>query len=319
MFSDIKGQERAFNLLDKYLRGRQVPSALLFTGPKGVGKKKSAFSLAKALNCEDNPGLGCTSCVSCVKIDRSLHPDIHFFTDETGAIKIEDIRKLQRQITLKPYEARAKVFIIDNAHKMGPEASNAILKILEEPPEHSHIILISDKPFLLFKTVISRCQIVKFGALGRDKLKNILKERYQLSEKISHYAAYFSEGRPQTAQEMAKDDLIEQKNRIIDCFVLGNDQAFEELSAKDRDEAALSLQVMAGWIRDLYLHKAGTPAQKLINFDREADIERLSGLFSIQELEAMIDALSDSLLYLQDNVNVRLVLTNLRASLWKKR
>ncbi len=177
----------------------------------------------------------------------------------SNGIKIEYIRQLQRDINLKPYEGKIKVFIIDNAHRLTPEASNSILKILEEPPKDSLIILISDKPVLLFKTIISRCKILKFLSLNRAKLQEIFKKDYGLDNNMAHFLAYFSEGRLGRALRLKDTDILKEKNRIIDKFVLSRKPSLDNLSIQNKEEVRGYLNILATWFRDIYLIKIGMP------------------------------------------------------------
>lgn len=117
-------------MLQGCLEQGRLQGGLLFTGPQGVGKKLMAETLAKAVNCEQLQTDSCDRCVSCLKIDRHVHPDIHLIESDESEIKIDDIRQLQREICLRPYEARFKVFILNDAHRLTAEASGALFKNL---------------------------------------------------------------------------------------------------------------------------------------------------------------------------------------------
>ncbi|MFH1198999.1 MAG: AAA family ATPase [Candidatus Omnitrophota bacterium] len=166
-FSDIKGQDSSLEILQGHMKNARLARGYLFLGPEGVGKVLTAKTLAKALNCKENNLDSCDKCPSCLKIESNQHPDVHIVDSEDAEIKIEDIRNLQSQISLRPYEGRFKVFIIKNAHSLNQASGNAFLKTLEESPGESVIILLSDKPNLLLKTIISRCQAIKFYPVPR--------------------------------------------------------------------------------------------------------------------------------------------------------
>ncbi|MFH0790715.1 MAG: DNA polymerase III subunit delta' [Candidatus Omnitrophota bacterium] len=317
-FKDIKGQDKTIAILKEYLRQSRVASAYLFAGPEATGKKLIAGIFAKALNCRENIFDSCDTCPSCLKMDKSGHPDLHFIggpadnnTDKTDAIKIEDIRQLQKDINLKPYEAKIKVFIIDNAHRLTPEASNALLKILEEPPMHSLIILITHKPALLFKTIISRCQVLKFYPLTRNKLKEILKTDYSLNDNQAHFLAYFSEGRLGYALMLKEKDILKDKNRIIDGFLSHKNIALGNSLEKNRHELRAYLNIMAVWFRDIYLIKAGYPGSEIINSDRENELLASTDKYSFNDLDEIFKSISNTVLYLEENLNIKLLLSNL--------
>jgi DNA polymerase-3 subunit delta' len=289
----------------------------LFVGPEGVGKKMTAKTLAKAVNCQELTSDSCDSCVSCVKIENNRHPDVHIIEEGGAEIKIEYIRQLQKDISLKPYEAKTKVFIIDNAHRFTAEASNATLKILEEPPDNSLIILITDKPSRLFKTIISRCKILKFSPIKREGLALLLKKDYGLDNNTSHFLAYFSEGRLGRAMRLKDTDILIDKNRIIDKLALAHKLDLDNLAIKEREDVRGYLNILASWFRDIYLIKIGLPHSEIINFDRKDDLLRMTSRFSFLDLNAILDSISNCFLFLEQNINTKLLLYNLGVQLWK--
>lgn len=314
-FKDIKGQARAINILSGYIGHSCLEGAYLFTGPDGVGKKLCAKALAKAVNCLEGGLDSCDRCASCAKIENNQHPDVHLIENQDADIKIEQVRQLQKDISLRPYEGKRKVFIIDNAHRLTPEAANALLKILEEPPRGSLIILVTDKPSLLFKTIISRCKIIKFSSLKNTELKEILKKDYSLDNNTAHFLAYFSEGRLGAALRLKDTDIIRDKNRVIDKFILARKMSLDNLSIQNRDEVRSFLNILASWFRDIYLIKIGTPHGEIINFDRKDELLKAMSRFSFLDLNEIFDSISDSILYLEQNINIRLLLHNLGSQL----
>lgn len=322
-FKDIKGQDKAIRILREHLKQSRLKNGYLFVGPEGVGKRLAAEILAKAANCAHGPLDSCDRCSSCLKIEKNQHPDVHIIdaddiSNSESRIKIDHIRQLQKDINLKPYEGKLKVFIIDNAHNLTPEASNALLKVLEEPPVNSLIILVSAKPTLLFKTVISRCQIVKFYPLARHRLEDILKKDYSLDEHLAHFLAYFCEGKIGCALRLKDTGIMGNKNAVINQFVLSKESNLGDLLTKDRDEIRIYLNILAGWFRDIYIIKIGTPYSELINLDRKTELLKFIKV-SFWEIEEILNCISDSLLYLGQNVNVKLLLSDLKAELWKGR
>ena len=128
-FEDIKGQDRAIGILRAGLRSGRIFSSYLFVGPDGIGKFETAKNFAKAVNCSSEKNLqdACETCPSCKRINSRTHPDIFFITPKgaSASIGIDEIRGAISKANLKPYEAKKKVFIIDNAHSMNSASSNA--------------------------------------------------------------------------------------------------------------------------------------------------------------------------------------------------
>jgi DNA polymerase III subunit delta' len=312
-FNNMRGNEQPLEIIKCYLKNADASASrsFLFCGPEGIGKRLAAITLAKAINCSEAAGDSCNSCSSCLRIEQKQHPDIHFIDDsDSGSIKIDHIRQLQKDISLRPYEARKKVFIIDNAHTMTAEAANALLKVLEEPAKDSLIILVSSKTALLFKTIISRCQIVKFHPMQRTSLQEILIREYGLEPVKAHFIAYFSEGRIGRALSLKDSGIFEDKNRIINEFCFGRPGS-NGLQITDKQEFRAAMNILAVWFRDLYLLKSGLTPGQLVNLDRKDDLLKVVKSRTFLEFDGALESISTSLLRLEQNINIKLLLANL--------
>jgi DNA polymerase-3 subunit delta' len=316
-FKNIQGHARSVGILQRYLEDSRLSGGYLFTGPEGTGKKLVALTLAKALNCSEGKADSCDACVSCGKIDRSDHPDVHLLASGDDEIKIETIRQLQKELSFRPYEGKVKVFIIDNAHKLTADAANCLLKVLEEPPKQSLIILISDKPALLFRTIVSRCKTVKFSSMPRKSLEQALSASHGLDAGMSHFLAYFSEGRIGSALSLKDTGIVQKKNECIDKFILSDAGLSERGSKQERQELKRQLGIIATWFRDIYMLKIGMPHQELINLDRKDELLRSMGKFTFDEIDDILQSVSDAVLYLDQNINSKLVMQSIGVQLWK--
>jgi len=173
-FRDIIGQDKAINILVRTMQRGRIASSYLFAGEPGIGKKRTAVTLAKALNCLTSPGDACDECSSCRKIDSGIHPDFLLISPESGQIRVEEIRAIDEMLSLKAFEGRYKVVIVDDADTMNQYAANAFLKTLEEPPEESLIILVSSNPGRLPDTIRSRCSRINFTPLSSTACEKVL-------------------------------------------------------------------------------------------------------------------------------------------------
>ena len=173
-FHDIIGQDKAINILVRTMQRGRIASSYLFAGEPGIGKKCTAVTLAKALNCLTSPGDACDECPSCRKIDSGIHPDFLLISPESGQIRVEEIRAIDEMLSLKAFEGRYKVVIVDDADTMNQYAANAFLKTLEEPPEESLIILVSSNPGRLPDTIRSRCSRINFTPLSSAACEKVL-------------------------------------------------------------------------------------------------------------------------------------------------
>jgi DNA polymerase-3 subunit delta' len=330
IFDDIIGQEKAIGRLKNYVDTQELDGTYLFTGPAGVGKALTALAFAKAVNCATPGAYGCCDCVSCRKIEKRSHPDIHIIDSaeqESGSgeneedsvqIKISAIRVLQEEINYRPYEARKKVFIINNAHQLNLQSANAFLKTLEEPPRDSLIILVTDRPSLLLPTVLSRCRVVKFNQLDRNRLEKILLDHpgagADLDPAQAHFLAYFSEGSLGVALKLKSSGMYEEKNKVIDLFCgLGAiDQ--DPVSLASRQDLLASFNILASWFRDIYMLKTGAAVSQLIHVDREKELSSLADTYSFVELDRIVGVLSESVLHVGHNLNKKLLVSNVIVS-----
>lgn len=315
-FDSILGQNKPLGLIDTYIQKGVFCGGFIFSGPEGIGKLMAAKAIAQKLNCTGS-NQPCGVCEACVKIERLNHPDLHIIQNGEAQIKIDDIRAILREASFLPYEALMKVFIIDNAHKLNLEAANSLLKILEEPPKRVSIILITHKPQSIIKTISSRCKTIRFAPLVRSSLENALIKNYLLDKASAHFIAYYAEGRMGLALRL-KDSLpLVDKNKIFDAFVLSQNSLDRALVAQNKEQLRLSLNILASWFRDLYLLKAGLEEDQAIHLDRKNDLLKLAPRFTFKQLDEMLSGISESMLYLEKNINNKLLLHNLGAQLWK--
>ena len=242
---------------------------------------------------------------------------MHLIQNGESQIKIEDIRAILRQASFRPYEGRSKVFIIDNAHKLNSEAANSLLKVLEESPKDVLIILITHKTQNIIKTVLSRCKVIKFSPLIRAQLENILIKNYALDKTSAHFLAYYAEGRLGLALRLKDTPLLQEKNRIFDSFILSSKPLDRNLMGQNKDQLRVSLNILASWFRDVYLLKAGLTNSEIIHLDRQSDLLKQTHRFSFKQLDDIMATISESSLYLDKNINSKLLLHNLGAQLWK--
>lgn len=309
-FRDIKGQDGALAILRESLRKGRVYSNYLFVGPDGVGKVMAAKNFAKAINCLGNEDAEpCDKCLSCTKIDASLHPDVFLIEPEkeSFSIGIGLIRTVLNRASLKPYEGKKKVFIIDKAHLMNAEASNAFLKTLEEPPLSAIFILISRSRHDLLSTIVSRSHTVKFSSSPEGIIKNILREKYNLSNDEASIFSSFSSGCIGRAMSLKENNGIVRKNEVIDSFLKGD---LSEALTDDLGKSELkeSLDFLASFMRDIYIHKAVPNDTKLYNVDRIAEIKKYTKVSTYGKLESIIIKLITLQSYLDFNVNTKVII-----------
>lgn len=171
-FSEVVGQAHVTETLAREVQAGKVAHAYLFTGPRGTGKTTTARILAKALNCLDRrpDGEPCNVCFSCVGITEGSSMDV-IELDAASHNKVEDVREIRANVgTVASIGGARRVYILDEAHMLSRAASNALLKTLEEPPEHAHFVLATTEPYKLPDTIRSRTQRFDFHPIGSETL-----------------------------------------------------------------------------------------------------------------------------------------------------
>jgi DNA polymerase-3 subunit delta' len=173
---EIVGHDAVRALLARAVAGQTLPHSLIFDGPDGVGKRTCALQLAAAVNCTARTdGTACGTCGVCRRIARGAHPDVVCVApNEKGTIPVDVAREVIASASYRPFEARRRVVIIDEADRMQPPAQNALLKTLEEPPPSSMFVLVTSRVDALLITVRSRCPRLRFGRLTTEEVAHVL-------------------------------------------------------------------------------------------------------------------------------------------------
>ena len=176
-WSETVGQPFAVRVIRAHLSSGRIPPAYLFVGPEGVGKRLVALELAKAFNCEHADHDVCDQCGSCRRIAGGVHPDVRVLQPHgaSATIRIDEVRAVIAQAALRPFMARCGVVILDGAERLTEEAANSLLKVIEEPSTRIRFCVISAQPSACLPTIVSRCQVLRFGRLPQEFLEQRLR------------------------------------------------------------------------------------------------------------------------------------------------
>ena len=324
-FSAISNQETAVHRLTGFIQSGNIPHALLFTGTEGIGKKKTALAFATSLNCqaidgrkpdENGPIEPCGECRPCKKIAAGHHPDVIVVTPEQSRIKISAIRDLGHVLAAKPYEALQRVVIIDQAQAMNPQAGNSLLKLLEEPPADTILILIAVNTFSLLPTIVSRCQQLRFKPIPDQTLTEYLKQKGISPEQVDILGT-LANGSFARAKDLAETDWLKRREWIIRIFERFGEReiknrssamamAFSERLAKDRDMSIGVLEFMKSWLRDMAVVKGGS--DNVVNRDMLPRIQQAAQHRSTMTILADIERLETTRKKIEANGNIRLTM-----------
>ena len=304
------------------LKSEYLAHAYLFIGSASSGKSETALAIAKLINCEQkSKGTFCDECAACLKINKTSHPDVHVVTklEDEDSIKIEQIRDLIYGAQLKPFESAKKIFIIKDIQDLTIEASNALLKTLEEPTPNSLLLLTSSFPERVLDTIKSRCHVIQFFPLASDELEGQLIKNYRLPKDAAHFLAYFSDGCLGKAVNLGDNKIFERKNEVINNFVfMRNSEPYLQGLIGEKEKIKEALDILLTWFRDLMLVKAGIEEIRLINFDRAKDLKKLETKYTFAELEAALKEIINTSKLLEDNLNMKIALTLIKERLWRK-
>jgi len=321
-FKDIRGQDSAVNFLKRAVESDRAAHAYIFTGPAGVGKSLTAVNFAKLLNCSSKSGeKPCDECSSCRKIGASNHPDVFLLKPEKegSSIGIGRVREVIKNIGLKPYEAKKKVYIIDGAASLTEEAQNALLKTLEEPPSDSVIIFIVESIGDLFPTIESRSQILKFYPLKVDDISLVLRKVYKLDADRALFLSRLANGSTGLALKLNEEKFFERRSAVLKGLVDGSffDSDFEGLT---RPIVRSYLDMMLTWYRDILIAKAaaGHCGLLLVNADKSDIIEKEAVSLDFRILDDIIRQIMLTESFLEQNVNLKLAMSVLGANICTK-
>ena len=316
----LAGHSRAITLLQQSLRNGQLSHAYLFVGPAHVGKFTLALNLAQAVNCahQEPP---CQECPSCRRIAASKHPDfrvIDLLPEKAKSISIDQIRNMQTETHLPPYEGKYKVFVIDGAHLLSHEAANSILKILEEPPPNILIILLTTSESALLPTIASRCQRVELRPLSLGLVRDILAKDHQITQGKADLLARLSGGCLGWAILAIQNGslLSDRDERLADiarvCGAASRDRLayaadLAGMFGKGRDKVADILSAWQQWWRDLLLIKCDN-TRWIINIDQEPVLSKQAETLTAEGISAFMREIRATTVKLEQNANPRLAL-----------
>ena len=281
-------------LSEQYQSGR-LPHALLLTGIKGIGKTQFAKTLAESLLCDNRQidGSACGQCRSCLLISAGSHPDLSILTIEENSkvIKIDQIRALIASMALSSQYAGYKIVIISPADAMNRNAANSLLKTLEEPPGHSLLVLVTDKPAYLPATVRSRCHQLKFHAPVRNMALSWLSQQ-STGIKQAEILLDLASGGPLEALKLAESDVLTLRDIQFTAFN-GIAQGIIEPTklASDwlKNGIKQPLYWVSTWIMDIIRLKMASQPPRLTNPDLRPNLQHfaeglnLTGLYEFQE------------------------------------
>lgn len=315
-FSDVKGQEKAIHILQRAIQNRHIAHAYLFTGPEGVGKKKTALALAQYLNCAA-PDIqhfsSCEHCPSCIQSVSGSQPDLIMLEPDGSSIKIEQIRSLLSKVSLRNYENAYKVIIINDAHLMTEQAANCLLKTLEEPTDNTVFILITAQVQNLPVTILSRCQQIQFHLLPPAMIQDILQALHPERQSQIGLVTALAKGSVSAAETLlANEEIASARQDFYDLLIrlpqVSPAQIIGWCEQWDKNKKMVKSLLELGqlWYHDVLMVNTSGQITLLVNQDYLAPLN--SQKTEPQQLLHILQYFQTAMAQLESNASPRLVM-----------
>lgn len=332
LFDHIHGQDSALATLRHALARERLAHAYLFKGPAGVGKKKTALTLAQAILCREKPWEGCGTCAACASVAAGTHPDLTILTPEAGkqSIVIDQIRELQRRLILKPVLGGKKITILEDAHLLTAQAQSALLKVVEEPPGNALLILLAVNAVMLSRPLVSRCQQVRFSALPLQEVETVLRQEHGKDAAVAQLLALHSRGSIGRALALDPEVFMEECRYVEEEVQKLGESSFTDLSRfagwlvadrvrkssptaeKETDRSTGGrLELMLSWHEEVFRYAVLGQEGIICYGDRLATIAHLAAALGVNEALRQLTLVYDTIQALGRNANKQLAVEDM--------
>lgn len=324
-FSDIIGHEQIIEHFQNSLRNKQLSHAYILNGEKGSGRNTLSNAFAKAIVCEAGYGNACGMCRSCMQFDSGNHPDVkRLLREKPASIGVDEIREqINNDIVIKPYNGRYKVYIIPDAHLMTPQAQNALLKTIEEPPSYAVIMLLTDTLDALLPTIRSRCIVLNLKNVDEKQIVKLLMEKYEIPDYRAGICAAYSQGNTGKAIRMAvSEDFQEMHSLMLRTLKKVDEMRVADMASAIYDISAYKNQItdfldlMLVWYRDVLIIKATNDLNSIVYKDEYRSLFKKAEKSSYEGLSNIFSAIETARERLRVNANfewtMELLLVNIK-------
>lgn len=316
-FKDVVGHKDILKYISSAVENNRVSHAYILNGERGSGKKMLANLFAMTLLCETGDNEPCGKCHSCKQAESGNHPDIIRVTHEKpNSISVDDIRtQVNNTVDIKPYQGPYKVYIIPQADMMTPQAQNAILKTIEEPPSYAVFLLLTENAETLLPTINSRCVMLKLRNIKDTLIKKYLMENLEIPDYKADMCTAFAQGNMGRAIMLANSDHFNEiREKAVQLLKHINEMELNEIVAAVKNISVYKLEItdyldiIMIWYRDVLLYKATKEIDKVVFKDQLQSIKEQARKSSYEGIELILESLEKAKARLKANVNFDLVM-----------
>lgn len=316
-FKDVVGHKDILKYISSAVENNRVSHAYILNGERGSGKKMLANLFAMTLLCETGDNEPCGKCHSCKQAESGNHPDIIRVTHEKpNSISVDDIRtQVNNTVDIKPYQGPYKVYIIPQADMMTPQAQNAILKTIEEPPSYAVFLLLTENAETLLPTINSRCVMLKLRNIKDTLIKKYLMENLEIPDYKADMCTAFAQGNTGRAIMLANSDHFNEiREEAVQLLKHISEMELNEIVAAVKNISVYKLEItdyldiIMIWYRDVLLYKATKEIDKVVFKDQLQSIKEQARKSSYEGIELILESLEKAKARLKANVNFDLVM-----------
>lgn len=316
-FKDVVGHKDILRYISSAVENNRVSHAYILNGERGSGKKMLANLFAMTLLCETGDNEPCGKCHSCKQAESGNHPDIIRVTHEKpNSISVDDIRtQVNNTVDIKPYQGPYKVYIIPQADMMTPQAQNAILKTIEEPPSYAVFLLLTENAETLLPTINSRCVMLKLRNIKDTLIKKYLMENLEIPDYKADMCTAFAQGNMGRAIMLANSDHFNEiREEAVQLLKHISEMELNEIVAAVKNISVYKLEItdyldiIMIWYRDVLLYKATKEIDKVVFKDQLQSIKEQARKSSYEGIELILESLEKAKARLKANVNFDLVM-----------
>ena len=316
-FKDIKGQKSAVKYLKQVILKKRIPPTLLFLGKKGTGRFLASLTFAKALNCKNAIADSCDKCENCIAIQNNMHPNVKIIGRKEEKIGIDDIRSVVSS-SFVPLENGFKVNIIDNSDKSTIQAFNSMLKYLEEPPDNTVNILISEDENSIPETIRSRSVKVKFYPLQAKTIQEIL-EKKGMDGELAYFVSHIASGGLEELDRLSSEEFLKNRKEFILTLLefLKNEKTVPELISKwkllypdlsQKDNAVKFFNTVSQVVQDILSVSVMQEKENIVNIDFLGYFAEHFSIIRKRTLEQIFDIIKSEKEALLTNANAMYIM-----------